>query len=99
MRANATTTVIRDVGRRRDYPMPTRKLYDAYLTLSEKQIQVAALVPFVGRDCASAASALLYNIVGKGRWRNNLRKFVNGAMEHGGFEELLRRMSEIQTEK
>ncbi len=95
MRANATTTVIRDVDRHMDYSMPTRKLYEAHLALTGKQIQVAALVPFVGKDCAPAASALLYNIVGQGQWRNNIRKFVNDAMEHGGYEELHRRMNEL----
>ena len=99
MRANATTTVIRDVDRRRDYSMPTRKLYEAHLALTGKQIQVAALVPFVGKDCAPAASALLYNIVGQGQWRNDLRKFVNDAMEHGGVEELHKRMNELLTKE
>ncbi len=98
-RANATTTVIRNVDRRLDYQIPTRKIYDAYLALNEKQIQVAALVPFVGKDCAPAASALLYNVVGQGRWRNNLRKFVNDAMEHGGFEELHNRVSKLLTKE
>ena len=41
------------------------------------------------------AEALLYNIVGQGQGFNNLKKFVYDAMEHGGFEELRRRLSEI----
>jgi hypothetical protein len=97
MRANATTTVIRDVDRCKDYSMPTRKLHEAHLALSQKQIQVSALVPFVGKDCASAASALLYNIVGQGKGRNSLRKFVHNALKDGGFEELHKRMIELLT--
>jgi hypothetical protein len=95
MRANATTTVIRDVDRCKDYSMPTRKLHEAHLALSQKQIQVSALVPFVGKDCASAASALLYNIVGQGKGRNSLRKLVDNALKDGGFEELHKRMIEL----
>ena len=50
-------------------------------------------MPFVGKDNAPAASALLYNIVGQGQGFNNLRKMVNDAIAHGGFEELRRRLS------
>ena len=95
VRADSMVTVIRDVKHQQDYEMPTRDLYEAHLSLSSKEIQVSALVPFVGKEKAPAASALLYNIVGQGRNFNNLRKFVHDAMEHGGFEELRRRLSEI----
>ena len=95
VRADSMVTVIRDVKRQQDYEMPTRDLYEAHLSLSSKEILVSALVPFVGKEKAPAASALLYNIVGQGRNFNNLRKFVHDAMEHGGFEELHRRLSEI----
>lgn len=95
VQANATTTVIRDVTRRQNHHVPTRKLYEAHLALDAKEIQVATLVPFVGREHAPAASALLYNIVGLGMPRNSLRKFVRDAMEHGGFDELKRMLSEL----
>lgn len=95
VQANATTTVIRDVTRRQNHHVPTRKLYEAHLALDAKEIQVATLVPFVGREHAPAASALLYNIVGLGMPRNSLRKFVRNAMEHGGFDELKRMLSEL----
>ena len=92
--ANATTTVIRDVARRKEHKIPTRAIYEAYLALDADQIQVATLVPFVGREFAPAASALLYNVVGKGQWRNNLRKQVNEIMNRGGFAELYKWVSD-----
>ena len=93
VRADSMVTVIRDVKRRQDFEMPTRDLYEAHLSLSSKEIQVSALVPFVGKDNAPAASALLYNIVGQGQDFNNFRKYVHDAMAHGGFEELRKRLS------
>jgi hypothetical protein len=72
--------------------MPTHDLYEAHLALSANEIQVAALVPFVGKDNAPAASALLYNIVGQGQAFNAFRRMVNDAVEHGGLEELTRRL-------
>ena len=74
VRANRTTTVIRDVTRRQDYNIPTHDLYEAHMNLSENEIQVSALVPYVGRQNAPAASALLYNIVGRGQSMNKFRK-------------------------
>ena len=76
VRANRTTTVIRDVTKRQDYNIPTHDLYEAHLNLSENEIQVSALVPYVGRQNAPAASALLYNIVGRGQSMNQFRKFA-----------------------
>ena len=73
--------------------MPTRDLYEAHLALSANEIQVAALVPFVGKDNASAASALLYNIVGQGQTFNAFRKMVNDAVKNGGLDELRRKLS------
>ena len=64
VRADSMITVIRDVNRQQDFQIPTRDLYEAHLSLSANEIQVATLVPFVGNDNAPAASALLYNIVG-----------------------------------
>ena len=92
VRADNMMTVIRDVARRHDFEMPTRDLYEAHLALSANEIQVAALVPFVGKANAPAASALLYNIVGQGQAFNAFRKMVNDAVEHGGLEELTRRL-------
>ena len=76
VRANKTTTVIRDVTKREEYKIPTRDLYEAHLNLGENEIQVSALVPFVGRQNAPAASALLYNIVGRGKSSNLFSKFA-----------------------
>ena len=74
VRANRTTTVIRDVTKRQNFNIPTHDLYEAHLNLSENEIQVSALVPYVGRQNAPAASALLYNIVGRGQSMNKFRK-------------------------
>lgn len=87
VRTNRTTTVIRDVDRKIDHQIPTNNLYEAYLALDENQIQVAALVPFVGKEKASAASALLYNIVGQGKHFNDFRKSMQKIIEYGGLAE------------
>jgi len=92
VRADNMTTIIRDVARQRDFKMPTRDLHEAHLALSANEIQVAALVPFVGKDNASAASALLYNIVGQGQAINAFRREINNAIENGSLEELKRRL-------
>lgn len=81
VRANRTTTVIRDVTKRQNFNIPTHDLYEAHLNLSENEIQVSALVPYVGRQNASAASALLYNIVGRGQSMNQFRKFAQQLFE------------------
>ena len=99
VRANAPTTVILDVSRRQEHRIPTRAIYDAHLALDADEIQVATLIPYVGRVHAPAASALLYNIVGNGQRQNNLRKFVNSTLKQGGFEELQRRLAEIKERK
>ena len=69
-----TKIIIRDVDNRKDYEIRTRDLYEAHLHLNKEDIQIATVAPFVGKENASAASALLYNIVGKGEVFNNLRK-------------------------
>lgn len=76
VRANRTTTVIRDVAKRQDFNISSHDLYEAHLNLGENEIQVSTLVPYVGRQNAPAASALLYNIVGRGQSMNQFRKFV-----------------------
>jgi hypothetical protein len=81
VRANRTTTVIRDVTKRQDYNISTHDLYEAHLNLGENEIQVAALIPYVGRQNAPAASALLYNIVGRGQSMNQFRKFAQQLFE------------------
>ena len=63
--SDGMVTIIRDVNRNQDFEMPTRDLYEAHLSLASNEIQIEALVPFVGKDNAPAASALLYNIVGQ----------------------------------
>ena len=77
VRANPTTTVIRDVDRRKEYKIPTRNLYEAHLHLDKDEIQIAKVAPFVGKENAPAASALLYNIVGQGQTFNYLRKHIH----------------------
>ena len=86
LRADATTTVIRDVSRRQEHHIPTRAIYDAHLAIGADDIQVAALVPFVGREHAPAASALLYNIVGKGVMSNLFRKFSRDVWRKAGLQ-------------
>ena len=77
VRVDNTKTVIRDVDNRKDYEMRTRDLYEAHLHLEKDEIQISTIAPFVGKENASAASALLYNIVGQGQAFNNLRKYAH----------------------
>jgi hypothetical protein len=72
--------------------MSTRDLYEAFLALDENNIQIATVAPYVGKNNAPAASALLYSTVGQGRDFNYLRKMVKDAVSHGGLEELSRRL-------
>lgn len=74
VRANKTTTVIRDVSKRQDYTIPTRNLYEAHLNLEEEEIQISNVAPYVGKKNAPAASALLYNVVGQRQAFNYIRK-------------------------
>ena len=76
VRIDNTKTVIRDVDNQKDYEMQTRDLYEAHLHLEKDDIQISTVAPFVGKENASAASALLYNIVGRGQAFNNLRKYA-----------------------
>ena len=76
VRANKTNTVIRDVANRLEFTIATHDLYEAHLNLAENEIQVSALAPFVSRQNAPAASALLYNVVGQGRAYNAMRKYA-----------------------
>lgn len=74
VRANKTTTVVRDVSKRQNYEIPTQDLYKAHLNLEEDDIQISNVAPFVGKQNASAASALLYNVVGRGQIFSYMRK-------------------------
>lgn len=77
VRCNKTTTVIRDVDNRRDFTMPTINLYKAYIEIDKEKIQVSTVSRYVGSTNAPAASALLYNTVGKGiRW-NEFNKSID----------------------
>ena len=69
-------TTIRDVRTKENYTIPTRELYEAHLALNADDIQIASVTPFVGKENASAASALLYNIVGRGQNLSAIRKFA-----------------------
>ena len=82
VRVDNTKTIIRDVDKGINYEMRTRDLYEAHLALEKEDIQISAVAPFVGKENASAASALLYNIVGKGQAFNNLRKNVNEMLKY-----------------
>lgn len=72
-----STTVVRDVANNKEFTFSTQSLHRAHFELDENEIQISALVPFVGKECAPAATAVLYNVVGRGRHMNSLRKFVN----------------------
>lgn len=50
------------------------KSYAEENTLND--IQISTVAPYVGKENAPAASALLYNIVGRGQSFNNLLKFT-----------------------
>lgn len=74
VRTNMKTTVLRDVSKKKDFSVSTRDIYEAYLHLDPFEIQIKTVAPFVGKENASAVSALLYNIVGRGRTLHLLRK-------------------------
>ena len=76
VRADNTKTIIEDVEKGKTFEMNTRDLYEAHLHLEENDIQISTVAPYVGKENASAASALLYNIMGRGQSFNNLRKFT-----------------------
>jgi hypothetical protein len=76
VRANNTKTIIEDVENEKTFEMNTRDLYEAHLHLEENDIQISSVAPYVGKENAPAASALLYNIVGRGQSFNNLRKYT-----------------------
>ena len=86
------TTIVLDIENDKEFAMSTRDLYEAFLALDENNIQIATVAPYVGKKNAPAASALLYNTVGRGRGFNYLRKMVKDAVSHGGLEELSRRL-------
>ncbi len=76
MKCNASVTIIKDVAKKELHTIPTQQLYEAHLALTEKEIQITKVSLFVEKNDAPAASALLYNIVGRGRMMNSLRKAV-----------------------
>lgn len=82
VRADNTKTIIEDVEKGKTFEMNTRDLYEAHLHLEENDIQISTVSPYVGKENASAASALLYNIVGRGQSFNNLRKFTNEVLKY-----------------
>ena len=82
VRVDNTKTIIRDVDNQKDYEMRTRDLYEAHLHLEKGDIQIANVAPFVGKENASAASALLYNVVGQGQTFNNLRKHAQEILKN-----------------
>lgn len=82
VRADNTKTIIEDVEKGKTFEMNTRDLYEAHLHLEENDIQISTVAPYVGKENASAASALLYNIVGQGQSFNNLRKYANEVLKY-----------------
>ena len=82
VRADNTKTIIEDVEKGKTFEMNTRDLYEAHLHLEENDIQISTVAPYVGKENASPASALLYNIVGRGQSFNNLRKFTNEVLKY-----------------
>lgn len=82
VRADNTKTIIEDVEKGKTFEMNTRDLYEAHLHLEENDIQISTVGPYVGKENASAASALLYNIVGQGQSFNNLRKYANEVLKY-----------------
>lgn len=79
---NSLETHILDVNNDKEFVIETRMLYDAFLNLDSAEIQVANLVPYVGRKNAPAASAVLDAAFGKSRTRNmfikSIRKMLGG---------------------
>ena len=82
VRVDNTKTIIRDVDKKINYEMRTRDLYEAHLALEMDDIQISTVTSFVGKENAPAASALLYNIVGKGQAFNNMHKKFNEIIKH-----------------
>jgi hypothetical protein len=82
VRVDNSKTIIRDVDKEINYEMRTRDLYEAHLALEKDDIQISTVAPFVGKENAPAASAMLYNIVGKGQAFNNLHKNINNILKH-----------------
>ena len=82
VRVDNSKTIIRDVDKEINYEMRTRDLYEAHLALEKDDIQISTVAPFVGKENAPAASAMLYNIVGKGQAFNNLRKNVKEMLKY-----------------
>ena len=77
MKCDTITTVVKDVANKIEYSFSTKNLHNAHIALGEKEIQIASLVPYVGKECAPAAAVVLYNLVGKGREMNTFRQFAN----------------------
>jgi hypothetical protein len=82
VRVDNTKTIIQDVEHQKSFEMNTRDLYEAHLNLEKNNIQISTVAPFVGKENAPAASALLYNIIGQGQAFNNLRKNVNEMLKY-----------------
>lgn len=64
--SNLSLTILKDVKQNKEHFLSTKKLYEAHLALSEKEINIKNLVPYVGQEDAPAACAVLYSIVGRG---------------------------------
>ena len=74
VKADKQITVVRDVRNNVEHTMLTSALHRAHMSLAPLEIKVKTLEEFVDKKDAPAAAALLYNIVGKGRGFNHLRK-------------------------
>lgn len=80
-RCSEQVTMIMDIDNRKCFQMSTQALKDASEQLAKEEFMVARLVPYVGKSCAPAACALLYNVMGKGntmhRTMKSLRQYFD----------------------
>lgn len=74
-------TIVVDVNNRKSFHIPTQALKDASEQLAKDEFMVASLVPYVGKVCAPAASAVLYNVMGKGSTMHKARKNLNNLFD------------------
>ena len=67
IKASDTITIVKD-DKGNKFTIPTRELYEAHLALAPKDITSNKVAPFLStKKNASAATAILYNLVGTGK--------------------------------
>lgn len=95
-RCNERETAILDVDNRKLFRMPTKALKDASEQLSQEEFMVARLVPYVGKVCAPAASAVLYNVMGKGKVMHCAMKNIRNILDINRMIEAARHQEEYE---